>query len=90
MRATNNESLEGDPPPAVTRKEGASLLATPKQVADLLQVSTRTLWRMRSAGSLPTPVRLGAAVRWRRAEIEAWIREGCPSAGNRDNDRRRN
>lgn len=90
MRATNQEPFDNRPSSDASREEGASLLATPKQVAELLQVSTRTLWRMRSAGSLPTPVRLGAAVRWRRDEIEAWIREGCPSSDGRDNDRRRN
>lgn len=90
MRATNQEPFDDRPLPGAPREEGASLLATPKQVAELLQVSTRTLWRMRSAGSLPTPVRLGAAVRWRRDEIEAWIQQGCPASGGRDNDRRRN
>lgn len=54
------------------------LLATPQQVADLLQVSTRSLWRMRNAGKLPPPVKLGASVRWRRDEIEHWVRSGCP------------
>lgn len=59
--------------------ENENLLITAKQVADLLQISPRSVWRMRSAGSMPTPIRLGAAVRWRRDQIEAWIRDGCPS-----------
>ena len=87
MRATNNDPLETGQP---SEEEGASLLATPKQVAKLLQVSTRTLWRMRSAGSLPTPIRLGSAVRWRRDEIEQWILAGCPSVSDRNNNLRRN
>lgn len=87
MRATNNEPLEERQP---LQEERVSLLATPKQVAELLQVSTRTLWRMRSAGSLPTPIRLGSAVRWRRDEIEQWILAGCPSANDCDNNLRRN
>lgn len=63
--------------------EDTSLLATPSQVAELLQVSTRTLWRMRREQKLPEPIRLGAAVRWRRDEINQWVKEGCPSHARR-------
>jgi len=55
------------------------LMITAAQVARMLQVSLRTLWRMRSAGDLPTPLRVGAAVRWRKEEIIRWIADGCPS-----------
>jgi predicted DNA-binding transcriptional regulator AlpA len=58
-------------------------------LARLLDVSTRTLWRMRSAGQLPQPVRLGGAVRWRLDEIKKWIGEGCPEKQARENDSRR-
>ncbi len=51
---------------------------TAKQLAALMQVSLRTLWRMRSAEQLPSPVRIGGTIRWRRDEIEKWIRDGCP------------
>ncbi|MEM7518372.1 MAG: helix-turn-helix domain-containing protein [Planctomycetota bacterium] len=61
----------------------SQLLVTPQQVADLLQVSTRSLWRLRDAGKLPPPVKLGASVRWRRDEIEQWVKNGCPSKERR-------
>jgi len=51
----------------------------------MLQISTRTLWRLNSAGSLPAPVRLGGAVRWRLEEIKIWIARGCPKAEAREN-----
>ena len=54
------------------------LLLTAAQVADLLGVSTRTLWRLRSAGSVPAPVKLGGSVRWRGSELHQWIDAGCP------------
>jgi predicted DNA-binding transcriptional regulator AlpA len=54
------------------------LLVTAKVVARLLNVSTRSLWRMKSAGNIPSPVRVGSAVRWRIDEIKAWIAAGCP------------
>jgi excisionase family DNA binding protein len=53
------------------------LLITAKEFSKLLQVSTRTLWRLLSAGKLPKPVRLGGAVRWRLDEIKTWIASGC-------------
>lgn len=61
------------------------LLIAAAQVAKMLQISTRTLWRLNSAGSLPAPVRLGGAVRWRLEEIKIWIARGCPKAEAREN-----
>jgi excisionase family DNA binding protein len=55
------------------------LLITAEELAHLINVSKRTLWRLRSAGDLPAPVRLGSTVRWRVEEIRAWIAQGCPS-----------
>lgn len=49
-----------------------------KQLAIMLSVSKRTLYRMRSAGELPSPLRIGGVVRWRLDEITNWIRAGCP------------
>jgi len=49
-------------------------LLTAKQVAELLSVSTRTVWRMLSACELPKPIRFGGRVtRWKSSDIEAWI-----------------
>ncbi len=57
----------------------ASLLLSATNLADLLQVSKRTLWRLRSAGKLPRPVQLGGSVRWNADEIRQWIAAGCPN-----------
>jgi predicted DNA-binding transcriptional regulator AlpA len=65
------------------------LLITAMELGQLLQVSTRTLWRLRSAGELPQPVRLGGAVRWRLDEVRKWIADGCPLPQARENERRR-
>lgn len=54
------------------------LLITVDQVANLLQVSERTVWRMRSGGDIPAPVRVAGNVRWRLGEIKDWINAGCP------------
>lgn len=65
------------------------LLVTAAELAALLNVSTRTLWRLRSAGQLPQPVRFGGTVRWRLDEVRNWIAEGCPPPQARENERRR-
>ncbi|MFZ1932688.1 MAG: helix-turn-helix domain-containing protein [Thermoguttaceae bacterium] len=52
-------------------------LITAVEFAGMLQVSVRTLWRLRSAGQVPAPVRLGGAVRWRLDEVKKWIADGC-------------
>jgi predicted DNA-binding transcriptional regulator AlpA len=49
-----------------------------KAVAALLDCSVRHAYRLTDAGCMPRPVRLGALVRWRKAEILAWIDDGCP------------
>lgn len=42
-------------------------------------VSIATIERLHSTGRLgPRPVKLGRLVRWRRDEIEAWIKAGLP------------
>ncbi len=53
-------------------------MLTADELAALLKVSRRTIWRMRSSGQLPRPIKVGGAVRWRLADIEVWIAEGCP------------
>ena len=49
-----------------------------KELAALLGVSLRQVWRLNAAGKLPRPVRLGGSVRWLRKEIEAFVGAGCP------------
>ena len=57
----------------------AALTVNAKQAAAMLNVSVRQLWRLNSTGRLPRPIRLGHCVRWRRAEIEAFVEAGCPT-----------
>jgi len=52
-----------------------------EQVAKLLGVSRRQIWKLLSAGVMPEPVRVGGSVRWREADIVNWIQAGCPAAG---------
>ena len=54
-------------------------LVNANEVARILNVSTRTLWRMKSANQLPKHVEFGGRnVRWSRDAIVDWINVGCP------------
>jgi predicted DNA-binding transcriptional regulator AlpA len=42
------------------------------------------LYKLNAAGRMPTPVRLGSLMRWRRKEIMEWIDAGCPTGGQKE------
>lgn len=48
------------------------------QLADMLDVSTRTVWRLLSTGRMVQPIRIGGSVRWRLDDVRGWIAKGCP------------
>lgn len=63
-------SPSGCPPPE---------LLTTAETAHLAGVGKRSLSRWSSSGQAPAPVKIaGTTVRYRRAEIMAWIAAGCP------------
>lgn len=49
-----------------------------KELAALLRLSPRQIWKLNSAATIPSPVRLSRSVRWRSTDIERWIELGCP------------
>ena len=61
-------------------EEGSGpLLLTANDLAEMLQISERQIWRMRDTGRLPVPIELGPKnIRWPREEILDWIDAGCP------------
>jgi predicted DNA-binding transcriptional regulator AlpA len=58
-------------------------LLTTSEAARLVNVGERTLWRWSRCGIAPPPLRIGGAVRYRRAEYLTWIRAGCPRVDGR-------
>lgn len=61
---------------AATIAELSALLDV-RQVAALLGCSARHVYRLSDAGRMPSPVHLGALVRWNRADVQHWIADGC-------------
>lgn len=53
-----------------------NVLLTPQEVADLLRIPVRSLYVQRSAGR-PTPpgVKIGRHLRYRLADVEAWVED---------------
>ncbi len=66
MQTENSESLRAD----------LSFL-TVNDVAKLLAVSTRTVWRLEKAGQIPKARRLGRIPRWNQADLLRWRENGC-------------
>lgn len=54
-------------------------LLTADQLANLLQISERTLRRLISSGKIMSPTRIGRQLRWPLGEITKWIEQGCPA-----------
>lgn len=50
-----------------------ALLLTVDQVAGLLGISVRSVWRLASAGELPPPLSIGRSKRWERRSLEAFV-----------------
>lgn len=64
-------------------------LLNASQVAAMLNISCRTLWRLKSAGKLPEAVRVGSSVRWRQEDLQNWIAGGCQTLESPQNVPRR-
>ena len=66
--------------------ESNAELWTVKDLAAMLQLGERTVWRMAWRKAPPLPIRLGRSVRWRRTTIERWIaeQEGARGASGRE------
>jgi predicted DNA-binding transcriptional regulator AlpA len=60
-------------PPAPSESTGR--LLTVRQVADLLAVHPRTVWRLAASDEqFPKPVRVGeGSTRWRASEVTAYV-----------------
>jgi excisionase family DNA binding protein len=59
-------------------RDAAALLDV-NGVAQLLNCSPRHVYRLSDSARMPRPVKIGALVRWRRADIDSWLAAGCPA-----------
>jgi excisionase family DNA binding protein len=55
------------------------LALSAREVAKLLGVSQRHVWKLLAAGRMPKPFRLGRSVKWNYALLRAWVDADCPA-----------
>lgn len=55
----------------------ARLLAA-KELAELLSISIRSVWRFKAEEKIPKPLAISGCIRWRLSDVERWIEEDCP------------
>jgi len=53
--------------------EDERLLLTVGEVADLVGLSERTVWKLGGCGELPPPIKIGRSVRWLRRSLEEFL-----------------
>ena len=73
--ATMSQLGDQQPKPVVATAQMLDV----KQVALLLRCSARHVYRLVDGGKMPSPLRLGALVRWRQTDLEDWLAAGCPA-----------
>ena len=56
-----------------TSSVGVSRLLSVDDVAEVLRISKRTVWRLLSLGELPSPVSIGRSRRWLAADVDAYV-----------------
>lgn len=57
----------------------ARRLGDARQVAALLNISPRHVYRLADAGLMPRPLKLGSCIRWDLDRLAEWVDAGCPS-----------
>ena len=48
-------------------------LLTVNDVAKLLKLSTRSVWRLVKAKTIVKPIRIGGSIRWRASDVATWL-----------------
>lgn len=53
-------------------------LLTSGEAAGFCKISKRCWFAHSAKGTIPAPVRIGGSVRWRKSDLEAWVKLRCP------------
>lgn len=60
-------------------ESGRPLLISVETLAEMLDISPRSVWRRLSSREMIEPIRIGSSVRWRLRDVEEWVDAGCPT-----------
>lgn len=56
-----------------------AVLMTIEDLAAILGCSPRHIRRLVNSNRIPRPIKLGALLRWIKADVDRWIAAGCPN-----------
>lgn len=79
VRGQEGVSLRKQSGAEPSRERGGSTdrLLRARDVADILAVSLRGVWRLTSEGVIPAPIKLGGATRWRESDLRRFLRKAA-------------
>ena len=60
-----------------TPGDGFPELLTAREVAQILRVSERSVWRFVADKKLTAPLHVGGAARWQRGDLEVWLKDAA-------------
>ena len=62
-------------PPETVSQSSSEIppLMTVNEIAKVLRVSTRSVWRLLTNGKIVKPIRIGGSIRWRRSDVAEWL-----------------
>jgi predicted DNA-binding transcriptional regulator AlpA len=57
----------------------SKILLKVDELAQILNLSKRTVHRLNCMGKIPCPVKINGSIRWRQSDIDLWIELDCPN-----------
>jgi predicted DNA-binding transcriptional regulator AlpA len=82
IRGSARATQQKPAPPQNGRAEERELL-TVADVARMLAIGERSVWRKAQDGRLPPPIKVGGSTRWAKTSIRDWIEHLANNADNR-------
>jgi predicted DNA-binding transcriptional regulator AlpA len=70
--------------PAIDRE-----MLTATEVAAMLAIGVRSVWRKAQDGRLPPPIKMTGSTRWAKSTLQDWIAEQATAANKKVHSRRR-
>lgn len=67
-----------------TEETGIPELLTVHELAAILKLSHRSIWRLVRSRQLPAPIHLGSSTRWRADLIATWLKQNRESGVNEE------
>jgi predicted DNA-binding transcriptional regulator AlpA len=93
MENKNRTGLTGEPRRPDNREKEArsaieSEMLTAEDVAEILAIGVRSVWRKAQDGRLPPPIKMTGSTRWAKATLYDWITNQSTAAKSKQGPRR--